>query len=96
VHSRDTRSALDLESTLLKRNRRGAGSRSGLDGGTGTRSVLATLTAVGGGVTTVSVHGAASTLGPVTADSVAELGTTASVGSGLTGWLGGGHSRRVT
>jgi hypothetical protein len=51
---------------------------------------------VRGGVTTVSVHGTARALGPVTADSVAELGTAASVGSGDTGGLGANRARGLT
>jgi hypothetical protein len=51
---------------------------------------------VGCAVTTVSVHGAASTLSPVTANSVPELGTTASVLGCLTGGPGGRRCRGLT
>jgi hypothetical protein len=54
-------------------------------------TALATLTAVGSGVTTVAVHAAATALSPVSADGVAELGTAASVsGRDAIGVAGGG------
>jgi hypothetical protein len=48
------------------------------------------------GVTAVSVHAAARSLSPVTADSVAKLGTTASIDGGNTCWLGAYHARGLT
>jgi hypothetical protein len=81
VHSRDTRAALDLNSSGPS----GSGSWAGLGGGDGrrvdTRTRLATFTTVSSGVATVSVHRAARSLGPVTADGVCESGTAASIGS---------------
>jgi hypothetical protein len=96
VHGRHTRAALDLDGTRSGRSRRGAGSRSSLTRSFGTRTVLASLTTVRGSVTAVSVHGAARTLSPVTANSVIELGSTATIDSGDTSWFVGGRSRGLT
>ena len=96
VHSRHTGATLKRDATRLGGARSRAGSRSRNAGGVDARTVLATLTAVSGGVTTVAVHGAAATLGPVTADSVSKLGTTAAVSSGDAGGLRGSSSRGLT
>lgn len=61
-----------------------------------TRSILAALAAVSSGVTTVSVHAAARALGPVTADCVAERGTTRPIDSGDTSRLGADDARGLT
>ena len=81
VHSRDTRATLDLNGTRLGGSRGRASLGSGDSRRIDTRTRLATLTTVSSGVTAVSVHGAARSLSPGTADGVAESGTTASVGS---------------
>ena len=96
MHSRDAGAALELNATGLSGARSRAGSRSRDAGSAKAGTVLATLTAVRGGVTTVAVHGAAASLGPVTADSVTELGTAAAISSGDTGGLGSGSSRGLT
>jgi hypothetical protein len=96
VHSRDTGAALELNATGLSGARSRAGSRSRDGGSAEAGTVLATLTAVRGGVTTVAVHGAAASLGPVAADSVTELGTAAAISSGDAGGLGSGSSRGLT
>lgn len=96
MHNRNTGATLEREATGLSGARSRAGSRSRNAGGVEARTVLATLTAVGSGVTTVAVHGAAAALGPVTADSVSELGSAAAIGSGDAGRLGGGGSGGLT
>jgi hypothetical protein len=96
MHGGNTRPAELDESTGLLGSRSGASSRSRSARSLVARAILATLTAVRGGVTTVSVHGAARALSPVTTDSVAELGTAASVGSGDTGGLCADHARGLT
>lgn len=93
VHSRDTRSALEGDGSRLSSNRRRAGTRGGDSRGLVARTALATFSAVGSCVTTVAVHAAAAALGPASANSVAELGTAASISSGDSigvagsGWL---------
>jgi hypothetical protein len=96
VHSRHTRAALLHERTWLQGNGSRAGSRSWLARCLVARTVLATLTAMSSGVTTVSVHATARALGPVTANSVAKLGTTASINGWDTSWLGVDHARGLT
>lgn len=84
VHNRDTRAALERNASRLSGSRRRAGGGGGNARSIDTGSALATFTAVGGGVTAVTVHAAAAALGPVTADGVAKLGSTASIGGGNT------------
>jgi hypothetical protein len=91
VHSRDTGSALESNGSRLGSSRCRAGTRGGDSRSLVARTALAALTTVRSGVTTVAVHAAAAALGPVTANRVAELGTTASVRGGDTiGVAGGG------
>jgi len=85
VHGRDTRSALDLKATGLSGSRRRAGGWGSYSRSILAWSVLATLTAVSSSVTTVAVHAAAASLGPVAANSVAKLGSAGSIGGSSTG-----------
>jgi hypothetical protein len=80
MHSRDTRATLDLNGTGLGSSRSRAGLGSGDGGRVDARTRLATLTAVGSGVTAVSVHRAARSLSPAATDHVIESGTAASIG----------------
>jgi hypothetical protein len=79
VHSRHTGATLLRECAGLQGNGSRAGGRGWLAGCLVARTILATLTAMSSGVTTVSVHATARALGPGTANGVAELGTTASI-----------------
>lgn len=88
VHNRDTRAALKRNASRFSGSRRRAGSGGGDARSLVAGSALATLTAVSGCVTTVTVHAAAAALGPVAADSVTEPGSTASIGGGNASGLG--------
>jgi hypothetical protein len=96
VHDRNTGATLELNATGVSGAGSRAGSRSRDAGSVEAWAVLATLTAVRGGVTTVAVHGAAASLGPVTADGVAELGSAAAIRGGNASGLGSGGSRGLT
>lgn len=96
MHSRHTGTTLDLDSTRLWRSRSGTSCGSGLTRRFGARTVLTSLTAVGCGVTTVTVHGTTGALSPGTANCVTKLGTTASINSRHTSWLSVGRARGLT
>ena len=80
VHGWDTGATLDDKGSRLS----SSGSRAGLGcrdrGCVEARTRLAAFAAVGSAITAVSVHGAAGSLSPVTADSVSERSTAAAIG----------------
>lgn len=80
VHSRDTGSATDDEVSWLSSGRCRAGTWGRNSRLLKTRSRLASVTAVRSGATAVSVHGAAGSLRPVSADGAAELSTAGTIG----------------
>jgi len=79
VHSRDTRATRKPQGARPFRPRGRARSGNRDDRAVQARARLATITAVRGGVSAVTVHAAARTLRPVAANHVLELGTARSI-----------------